>query len=294
MDDNQNLSIEDLLKKYVNNEDPKGGDPASTPPSSPVVLPGLTGNITANSMEEAQAILRTQMEQARGALMAANAQIQELQERSKPTPTETTENLNLGAPTGGTAPLEFLEQLVGNPADVIGKEVLKNSEIKNLLGQVKALNMQVARSEFGKRHPLYDRPEVYKMLDTVREKSGMDATPENYEMIASHLVMNNVLPHENVIREHQRRLFLEELQRQNQSQSGQTFAQGGAPQQMSLPYGTAVPQHFAPAPPPSTASIPGSGGIPESSVNALAGVAPNMSVDDLKRALEEIDRKGIR
>lgn len=308
----QNDPLAAILAEYAASQQ-KGGDPANGAPPAPS---NFTLDINGRPMQfagpdDASKVVSATVSAYEQQLAAAKAEQEQLLARLNEIQSNqfAAPQQDFGAPKPVIDPEENAKLLLADPAQAYERGIQETKAYKELKAELENAKRLSVEQQFVQRHPHYANPQAAKIIGGIIQQANLAFTPEHLELAVGFAQAQGLLPNEQVL--------AQQAQAAQAARMAQMFGNPGQPQvggyenmgaagtwppQMQPTPPMAPPGGFAPnpmmqyaqsmnAPPPSPNR--GYGGQP-SSYDQLVNASGDMSTDQLKKYIEQLQSQGVR
>lgn len=293
----QNDPLAAILAEYAASQQ-KGGDPANGAPPAPS---NFTLDINGRPMQfagpdDASKVVSATVSAYEQQLAAAKAEQEQLLARLNEIQSNqfAAPQQDFGAPKPVIDPEENAKLLLADPAQAYERGIQETKAYKELKAELENAKRLSVEQQFVQRHPHYANPQAAKIIGGIIQQANLAFTPEHLELAVGFAQAQGLLPNEQVL--------AQQAQAAQAARMVQMFGNPGQPQVGGYENMMAPPGGFAPnpmmqyaqsmnAPPPSPNR--GYGGQP-SSYDQLVNASGDMSTDQLKKYIEQLQAQGVR
>lgn len=297
----QNDPLAAILAEYAASQQ-KGGDPANGAPPAPS---NFTLDINGRPMQfagpdDASKVVSATVSAYEQQLAAAKAEQEQLLARINEMSSQNfgAPPQDFGAPKPVIDPEENAKLLLADPAQAYERGIQETKAYKELKAELENAKRLSVEQQFVQRHPHYANPQAAKIIGGIVQQAGLQFTPEHLELAVGFAQAQGLLPNEQVLAQQAQAA---QAARMMQMFGNPSQPQVGGYENMGQPP-MAPPGGFAPnpmmqyaqsmnAPPPSPNR--GYGGQP-SSYDQLVNASGDMSTDQLKKYIEQLQAQGVR
>lgn len=299
---NQEDPLAAILAEYAASQQ-KGGDPANGAPPAPS---NFTLDINGRPMqfagpEDASKVVSATVSAYEQQLAAVKAEQEQLLARIN----EMSQNQfaapqqDFGAPKPVIDPEENAKLLLADPAKAYERGVQETKAFKELKEELANAKRLSVEQQFVQRHPHYANPQAAKIIGGIIQQAGLEFKPEHLEIAVGFAQAQGLLPNEQVLAQQaQAAQAARMMQMFNNPAQPQVGGYENFGQHPSWP----APAPFAPLGPPTTGPGPGMSAPPPSpgrgygggpsSYDQLVNASKDMSMDQLRSAIEQLSRGG--